>query len=549
MKNRFFLKNNMRQQAKRMLLLFFTALLCMSAKAQEKDLTWKELSEQYEFPTWFTEARFGVWVHWGAQSAPEYGGGWYAKHMYQEDVGSQQFGKNAYPYHNKTYGHPSEKGFKDVIHQWKAEKLDTDKLLKYFTENLGAKYVMALANHHDHFDNFNSTYQPWNSVNVGPKRDIIGEFKKSADKYNIPFGVSSHDDRYLSWWQTAFGSDSTGPLKGVPYDGHLTKKDGMGKWWEGLDPADLYGLPPEKRTPEWIKSMKENWVLRHKELAIKYDVDMLWFDGYGFPYNEYGKEVSRAFYNHSLNKHGKIKGVVAGKITNEPAVLKDIERGVANDILSRPWQGTTTFTDWFYKKDKASRHNARTVIETLIDMNSKNGNLLLNVELLADGTIPLEHKIILDDLGAWVNLNNEAIYGSKPWKVYGDNLYSSLKKTTNKNIDNADLKALEARSKKEKEEHYNNRTIESPPYGADEVRFTTNKNVLYVFVLNPSEGMIKIPALGLDSKYDVNKITSVRLIGSQEKIDFKQTGDNFLLNVPAKRYYKYTAVFEVIGAL
>jgi len=543
------MKHHKSHSNKNVLLSLIIALICISSNAQEKELSWQALSAQYVFPEWFTEARFGIWVHWGAQSVPEYGGGWYARHMYQQDVGSQQFGKNAYAYHNKTYGHPSEKGFKDVIHQWKAEQLDTDNLLKYFTENLGAKYVMALANHHDHFDNFNSTHQPWNSVNVGPKRDIIGEFKKSADKYKIPFGVSSHDDRFLDWWRTAFGADTTGPLKSVPYDGHLTKTDGNGKWWEGLDPADLYGLAPHKRTPEWIEAMKDNWVLRHKELVIKYDVDMLWFDGYGFPYDEHGKAVSKAFYNHSLKKHGTIKAVVAGKIANEPAVLKDIERGVANDILSRPWQGTTTFTDWFYKKDKTSRHNARTVIEILIDMNSKNGNLLLNVELLPDGTIPPDHKVILDDIGAWVTLNGEAIYASKPWKVYGDNLYSSLKKPAYKNIDNADLEALEARSKKEKEEHYNNRTIESLAYGSEEVRFTTKEDVLYVFVLNPSDGMIELPTLGLNSAYATKEITAIRLIGSKADINFEQTGTELRLDVPANRPNNYAAVFEIIGAL
>lgn len=516
------------------------------AYSQNKELTWEELREHFECPDWFAEARFGIWVHWGAQTQPELGGGWYARHMYQEDVGSQQFGKNAYPYHNKTYGHPSEKGFKDVIHAWKAENLDTDKLLKYFTKELGAKYFVALANHHDHFDNFNSTYQPWNSVNVGPKRDIIGEFKKSAEKYNIPFGVSSHDDRYLEWWQTAFGADATGPLKGVPYDGNLTKEDGIGTWWEGLDPADLYGLPPAKRTPEWIKQMKENWVLRHKELAIKYDVDMLWFDGFGFPYGDYGKEVCRAFYNYKLEKYGKLDAVVAGKMKNEPSTIGDIERGVANNIVPNPWQGTLTFTHWFYKKDDPSHHNARTVIEMLIDMNSKNGNLLLNVELLPDGTIPPDHKLILDDVGAWIKLNSEAIYASKPWQVYGDNFDSYIQVLEEEGISNADLEALK---KNKGKGHFNERTIDSPAYGSNEVRFTTKGDILYVFVLNPEEGEIKLPALGLNSEYCSKNISSIKMIGSKAKINYKQDSESLILEVPEKRPNKYACVFKVEGVL
>ena len=515
-----------------------------SSFAQTTNFTWEELREMYEFPSWYQAARFGIWVHWGAQSEPPLGGGWYARHMYQKDVGEQTFGRNAYRYHNQTYGHPSEKGFKDVIHAWKAEKLDTDALVKYF-KGIGAKYFVAMANHHDHFDNFNSTHHPWNSVNVGPKRDIILEFKESAEKNGLPFGVSSHDDRYLEWWLTAFGADREGPKKGVPYDGHMTKEDGTGQWWEGLDPADLYGLPPEKRTPEWIERVKENWVLRHKELAIKYDVDFLWFDGYEFPYGSYGKEVCTAYFNHRLNEHGKIDAVIAGKFTNEPSTVKDIERGGANEILPYPWQSITTFTHWFYKEDEPSRHNARTVIEMMSDVISKNGNFLLNVELKGDGTIPDAHRAILDEVGQWVNLNAAAIYASKPWKVYGDNLFSYLEKKEGA----ASITDTEALKKQAQSEQFNERTIDSEPYGHDEVRFTTREGNLYVFVLNPKAGTIELPALGLNAPEKPNKIMKVTLIGSDEKVNYQQDGAKATVEIPEKRPNPYTAVFEVKRAL
>lgn len=533
-----------RRCIKRLWLVFFPLLLHFTGNAQQNDLSWEELREVYEFPKWYTEARFGIWVHWGAQTQPERGGGWYARHMYMQDVGKQTWGKNAYSYHLKTYGHPSKIGYKDVIHSWKAENLDTDSLIRYF-KSLGAKFFVALANHHDHFDNFNSTYHPWNSVNVGPKRDIIGEFKESCVKYDMPFGVSSHDDRFLTWWLPAFGADTTGPLKGVPYDGHMTRKDGAGKWWEGLDPADLYGLPPENRTEEWIEEVKEKWMLRHKELVTKYDVDMLWFDGWGFPYGDYGKEVCRTLFNNDLREHGKFTKVIAGKFRKEPSIVKDIERGGANEILPYPWQSIITIRTWFYKTDAEYRHDARTVIEMLTDVISKNGNLLLNVELLPDGTVPADHKTILDDIGTWVNLNGEAIYASKPWKSYGDNLYSYLK-DIEKNVSEADLEALKKRASSEQ---FNERTLKDPPYGPEEVRFTTRGDVLYIFVLNPAKGSVRLPALGLNSKYGVNKVSSVRLIGSDESIVFKQDDDQLILTVPGNRPTKYTAVFEVKGAL
>ena len=533
------------QWNKYILVLFLIVPLSNPCFSQEKDLSWEELREHFECPSWFSEARFGIWAHWGAQTQPESGGGWYARHMYQQDVGTQLWGKDAYEYHCKTYGHPSEIGYKDVINKWKAENLDTDSLIKYF-KSIGAKYFMILANHHDRFDNFNSTYFQWNSVKIGPKRDIVGEFEKSAKKYGLPFGVSSHDDRYLQWWLSAFGADTSGVYIGVPYDGHMTVEDGKGQWWEGLDPAELYGLPPDKRTPEWIQQVKEQWVLRHKELAIKYDVDMLWFDGYGFPYGDYGKEVCQAFYNFKLQKYGKLNAIVCGKISNEPSTIRDIERGGATEILPYPWQGTLTFGSWFYKKDVKSRHNARTVIEMLVDMNSKNGNLMLNVELLPDGTIPPDHKDILDEIGEWVNLNNEAIYASKPWEIYGDNLDSYLKLLEESSIGEADLEALK---KQKNMDHFNERTIESPAYGNDEVRFTTKGNVMYMFVLNPSSGKIELSSLGLNSKQKPEKISSIRMIGSDEQIEFKQYADKLILKVPDKRPNRFATVFKIEGAL
>jgi len=515
--------------------LIATVMACsLFARAEEsKELSWEELREQYDVPAWFAEAKFGIWAHWGAQSKPEWGGGWYAKHMYMPDVGREEFGKRAYAHHVKAYGHPSEKGFKDVIHSWKAEKLDADALVKYF-QSLGAKYFVALANHHDHFDNFDSTHQPWNSVNIGPKRDIIGEFGAAAKKYGIPYGVSSHDDRFLTWWLAAFESDKEGDKAGVPYDGRLTKEDGKGIWWEGLDPADLYGLPPEKRTPEWIKSVGRNFADRHIELVTKYEPDFLWFDGYGFPYEDFGKEVCTAFYNQSLKKHGKINAVVAGKFTDEPSTIKDIERGVSDKILPVPWQGTTTFTSWFFKKDLASKHNANTVVEVMCDIISKNGNFLLNVELYPDGTIPPDHKAVLDEVGEWVNLHAEAIFATKPWKIHGDNLNSILKQLEGSAIGEADIEAA-----KKKAGHFNERTVSSPPYGNDEVRYTTKGGKLFIFVLNPKEGGITLPTLA------GKEVKSLRLLGSEEPIRYEVDAEKLTLYVPAKRPTKLAAVFEL----
>lgn len=518
-------------------------LVCWQINAQQ-DLSWEKLEQQYQFPQWYTDARFGIWVTIGPQSQPELGGGWYARHMFMEDVGSQQFGKNAYAYHRKTYGPQSEKGYTEVIHQWKAEKLNTDELVNYF-KSLGARYIVVHANHHDHFDNFASTYHPWNSVNMGPHKDIVGLFEKSVRKYHLPFGVSSHDDRFLGWWLPAFDSDKSGPYKGIPYEGRMTKEDGKGKWWDGYDPAQLYGLPPEQRTPEYEDSVKHTYMLRQQELVTKYNVDLLWVDGYGFPYGNYGKEVFRTLFNNSLKRHGKIDAVGIAKVDNEPMLVKDIEAGVAESILPYPWDGIFTFTHWFYKKDNPSMHNARTIIELLCDIVSKNGNMLLNVELKGDGTIPAEHKEILDSIGEWMKINKEAIYASKPWSVYGDNL-NSCQRVKERNILNADVHNVLNNASKE---NFNARTVTSTPYDFDEVRFTVKGDLLYILVLNPQTGQIKLPTLGLDSSQHPGKINQIQLLGGKGKIDFSQTKDYLVLDVPQNLPTPYAAVFKVKGVL
>jgi len=192
--------------------------------------TWNSL-QQYEVPDWFRDAKFGIWAHWGPQCQPE-DGDWYARAMYLE-------GSGQYRYHVAHYGHPSQFGFKDVIHEWKAEHWDPEKLMALY-KRAGAQYFFALANHHDNFDLWDSKYQPWNSVAIGPKKDLIAGWAKAARAYGLRFGVSVHAAHAWTWYEPAQGADKTGQFAGVPYDGKLTKADGRGKWWDGLDPQDLY---------------------------------------------------------------------------------------------------------------------------------------------------------------------------------------------------------------------------------------------------------------------------------------------------------------------
>ena len=228
---------------------FITLALCLTvsaAWAQEKTLipvaedlehmqtgkfepTWESLA-QYETPEWFRDAKFGIWAHWGPQCV-EGSGDWMARSMYEE-------GSGAWKLHREHYGHQSEVGFKDILPLFRAERWQPDSLVQYYKQ-VGARYFFALGNHHDNFDLWDSPYQPWNSKQIGPKRDILAGWAEAARRAGLPLGISFHADHAWRFYEPSQMSDSEGDKKGVPYDGRMTREDGKGKWWEGLDPQDL----------------------------------------------------------------------------------------------------------------------------------------------------------------------------------------------------------------------------------------------------------------------------------------------------------------------
>jgi alpha-L-fucosidase len=290
---------------------------------------WESLA-QYEVPEWFRDAKFGIWAHWSAQCVPEQGD-WYARRMYQQ-------GEPAYDYHLKHYGHPSRFGFMEIDHLWKAEAWEPRRLMELY-RNAGARYFVALANHHDNFDTYESKYHGWNSVNIGPKQDIVGTWARTAREAGLRFGVSNHSAHAWHWFQTAYGYDGEGPLAGVRYDAAvLRREDGKGKWWEGLDPQDLYTGPNiplpdglhniaaiklwhEQHDGVWTEDPPPNnarfvqqWTLRCRDLLETYHPDLVYFDDEGLPLGQAGLDVTAWFYNQSLARHhGAPEVVVTGK--------------------------------------------------------------------------------------------------------------------------------------------------------------------------------------------------------------------------------------------
>jgi alpha-L-fucosidase len=478
---------------------------------------WNSLTN-YQTPEWFRDAKFGIWAHWGPQCEPEHGD-WYARNMYVQS-------HRDYKSHLVEYGHPSTNGFKDVIHVWKAEHFDPDTLVKFYKDN-GAKYFMALANHHDNLDLWNSTYQPWNSVAVGPHKDLIGGWAAAARKNGLRFAVSVHAGRTWSWYATAQGADKDGPLAGVPYDGKLTKADGKGQWWDGLDPQDLYAQNHAlKATPD--AAYMEKFFKRTKQLWDDYHPDMLYFDDPLLPLwndgktQEVGLKLIAHAYNTRLNKNGSTEAVVNTKKLDEMqrrAVVYDIERGKAKEILPQPWQTDTCIGSWHYDQEIFKKHKYKTadsVIRMLVDIVSKNGNLMLNVPLQRDGQPDTDEIQIVKEIGAWLKVNGEAIYATRPWTIYGEGP-STIGPEEKNNLGGI-------------------KDVGSKPFTPEDIRFTQSKDgkTLYAIALEiPKDGQVTVKSLAANSAQWPGKISSVRLIGGG-KLKFTRDENGLHVALPEK---------------
>ena len=371
------------------------------------DPSWESL-RQFQCPDWFRDAKLAFWSHWGPQSVPMYGD-WYARHMYVE-------GHDQFRHHWRMYGHPSTAGYKDIVPLWKAENFDPDGLMRLFVE-AGAKYFVGQAMHHDNFDNFDSAHNRWNSVNVGPKRDICRLWQDAARAHGLPFGLSEHLGASFNWFESNKGADKSGPYAGVNYDGN--------------DPqfADLYyrnkGYPLQKGDEwNWYTTNEEfqrHWFARIKDVIDKFQPDLLYSDG-GVPFGEIGRKIVAHLYNTSVAVHGSNRAVYNQKDTDPDTYsigVLDIERGQREDIAELPWQTDTSVGDWFYNVRDVYKTPGQ-VLETLVDIVSKNGNLVLNIPQRPDGTLDDECNFLLRQMAVWMKANGEGLFGSRPWDVCGE---------------------------------------------------------------------------------------------------------------------------------
>lgn len=502
---------------------------------------WESL-KQYQSPDWFRDAKFGIWAHWGPQCQPE-AGDWYARGMYEE-------GSNASQVHRAKYGHPSQFGFKDVIHEWKAENWHPERLVALY-KRVGAQYFFAMANHHDNLDLWNSKYHSWNSVALGPQKDIMAGWAAAAKEQGLPLGISIHAAQAWTWYEPAQGADTIGDNVGVPYDGNLSKADGQGTWWEGLDPQELYAqnhaLSADHDRPEAIHS-QWNWsggasqpdaAYCHKfynrsiDLINTFQPDLLYFDDTAlplWPVSDAGLKIAAHFYNANEQWHqGDSRAVLFGKILNDEqlkTMVWDIERGVPARVLPFPWQTDTCIGSWHYDRGVYERNgykSAQTVVHMLADIVSKNGNLLLNIPLRGDGSLDEKEEAILEEIAAWMEVNRECIFGTRPWKVFGEGPAS----------EGAELSA----------QGFNEG--QGKPFTAEDFRFTAKGDTLYAITLGWPNQTVSIKSLGAEAGYLDQPIVDVQLLGCGEPLRWTQSGDALTIEVPHSASPRLAAVFKM----
>ena len=509
--------------------------------------TWQSLG-QYQTPEWFRDAKFGIWAHWGPQCEPE-DGDWYARNMYMEESPQNK-------YHVAHYGPPSKFGFKDVINRWKAENWDPEKLVALY-QRAGAQYFFALADHHDNFDLWDSKYQPWNSVRVGPHKDLIAGWAKAARDHGLRFGVSVHASHAWTWYEPAQGADKAGPFAGVPYDGRLTKADGIGTWWEGLDPQDLYAqdhplsLPnnnPWPMSPRWTwgngasqpdKAYCDKYYNRVVDLINRYQPDLVYFDDNAlplWPVSDAGLKIAAHFYNQNMRQHGgKLEAVLFGKVLDEAqrrTMVWDIERGQSDRIEPLPWQTDTCLGDWHYQRSLFLEHRyktARNVVQTLVDVVSKNGNLLLNVPVRGDGTIDDDELKVVEGIAAWMDVNRECIFATRPWSLCGEGPALENAAPTGQGFN-------EGKGK---------------PFTGEDVRFTTKGGLLYAVLMAPPPGgiaTIKSLAVG-STQLGGRTIQEVAVLGQAGPTEWTRDVLGLHVKVAASPLGDFPVALRIGGAL
>jgi alpha-L-fucosidase len=464
---------------------------------------WESL-QKYDAPEWYKDAKFGIFIHWGVYSVPAFGNEWYPRSMYS-------LGSDEYKHHVATYGTQDKFGYKDFIPMFKAADFNAAAWAQLFKKS-GAKYVVPVAEHHDGFAMYDSGVSDWTAMKMGPHRDIIGELAGAVRAQGLHFGVSSHrvEHNFFLGVGRNIPSDVNDPQYAALY--------GPAHPWLAA-PA---GTPVSNDFTFVSTAWADDWLARGAELVEKYHPDIVYFDWWiGQPSIRPNLTRFAAFYYNRSLEYGDHVGVINYKdyAMQEHAAVLDLERGQLGEIRPLTWQTDTSISNksWGYIKDDTFK-SPEFVVHQLIDIVSKNGNLLLNIGPKSDGTIPDEVQKVLLDVGAWLNVNGEAIYGTRAWRIYGE----GPTKVASGSFHDTD----------------------TAHYTPEDFRFTTKGEALYVIGLGwPANAQAVIHALAQATGSE--RVQSVALLGSDAKLQFEQSRDGLHVRLPAQAPTKYAFALRV----
>ena len=465
---------------------------------------WESL-RTYEAPAWYRDAKFGIFIHWGVYSVPAFGSEWYPRNMYRQ-------GTPEYKHQLETYGPLEKFGYKDFIPMFRAEHFDAAAWAKLF-KDAGAKYVVPVAEHHDGFAMYDSALSGWTAAKMGPHRDVIGELEKAVRAEGLHFGCSSHRAEHDFFFGVGreLPSDVNDPQYAALY--------GPAHAW--LEPGK--GNPMDNDFTYVSKAWAEDWEARAAEIVEKYHPDIMYFDWWiGQSSMRSALSQFAAFYYNASLQYAGYEGVINYKdfaMRDHSGVL-DLERGQLSDIRQQPWQTDTSISNksWGYIANDTFK-TPEFIVHELVDIVSKNGNLLLNIGPRSDGTIPKEVQQTLRDVGAWLTVNGEAIYGSRPWRIYGEG-------------------PTKAETGSFRDTHVGD-------YTAQDFRFTTKGDFLYAIELaTPAGGEVVIHSLALGAPESV-KISSVSLLGEDGELMFAQLPDGLHIEQPQTVPGQYAWTFRI----
>jgi len=452
----------------------------------------------YRTPTWYRGAKFGIFIHWGVYSVPGYcgspgfGGEWYPRHMYQR--GTPEFN-----HHLEVYGPHKQFGYKDFIPQFKAEKFDPGRWAQLFRD-AGAKFVVPVAEHHDGFAMYDTVLSDWCAAKMGPKRDIIGLLAQATREAGLTFGLSSH--RAEHWWffdeAMKFDSDVRDPANAGLYGPAQPR------------PASFHDVTSPEGPNE---AFLQDWLLRSCELVDKYQPQLVWFDWWiqHLAFRPYLEKFGAYYYNRCAqwNRDGAIN--YKYQAFDEGTAVFDIERGQLAGARPLFWQTDTSVSknSWGYVKGQDYKTPA-SLIHDLVDIVSKNGALLLNIGPRPDGTIPEPEQDLLRQIGGWLTVHSEAIYGTRPWVTFGegptpvlDGAFTDTKRRA---------------------------------FTSEDIRFTCRGETIYAIALAwPADGRLAIRALAADSIFAPARINRVELLGFAGALRWKQTAGALIVELPTQK--------------